>query len=230
MDLDRTFQNQPYFVNQQIKDSLKRILIAFSNYEPLVGYVQGMNFVAAVLLFHAGEVAAFWLLCALMERYDLRHVLSQGLPGLPKHDGEIEALGRKRLPALFSHFDANFVTTNLFSTDWIISIFLSIIPIDLTHIYLDLFFEQSWDVCYETAISILSYYEQDLLSMHDAGQIIGQIKQARLGCEHLLMFGSSQQSSTYRKGGASLNQITTMRESEAIGRNSGIPFSVINLL
>lgn len=82
-------------------------------------------------------------------------------------------MGRKRLPALFAHFDANFVTTNLFSTDWIISIFLSIIPIDLTHIYLDLFFEQSWDVCYETAISILTYYEQDLLGMHDAGQIIG---------------------------------------------------------
>jgi len=34
-----------------------------------------MNFIAAVLLYHAGEVGAFWLMCALMEKYKLKNVL-----------------------------------------------------------------------------------------------------------------------------------------------------------
>jgi len=31
-----------------------------------------MNFIVASLIFHAGEVTAFWLLCSLMEKYDLK--------------------------------------------------------------------------------------------------------------------------------------------------------------
>jgi hypothetical protein len=31
-----------------------------------------MNYIAAVLLYHSGEVGAFWLLCALMDKYELK--------------------------------------------------------------------------------------------------------------------------------------------------------------
>jgi hypothetical protein len=57
-----------------------------------------MNFIAAVLLYHAGEVAAFWLLCALMETYKLKLVLTTGLPALPGHEERLEKLGREVLP------------------------------------------------------------------------------------------------------------------------------------
>jgi len=67
---------------------------------------------------------------------------------------------------------------------------MNFIPIELTHIYLDLFFERSWQVFYEVALALLKYYENELLRLRDAGQIVGQIKQARLGCEHLLMLSS----------------------------------------
>lgn len=94
------------------------------------------------------------------------------------------------MPDLFRHFDKTYVSISLFSTDWIISIFLNFIPIDLSHLYLDLLFEKGWPVFYEVCIQLLKYYEKGLLRMHDAGQIVGQIKQARLGCEHLLMLSS----------------------------------------
>jgi hypothetical protein len=34
-----------------------------------------MSFIAAVLLYHGGEVAGFWLLCGLMDKYGLKDVL-----------------------------------------------------------------------------------------------------------------------------------------------------------
>ena len=114
-----------------------------------------MNFIAAVLLFHAGEVAAFWLLCALMDKYELKKVLQTGLPGLQAHEDKIEQIGRQRLNRLFNHFDQTFVTLNLFSTDWIISMFMNFIPIELSDVYLSLFFQKSWEVFYEVAICLL---------------------------------------------------------------------------
>jgi len=132
-----------------------------------------MNFIAAVLLYHGGEVSAFYLLTALMEKYDLKSVLSLGLPGLAKHEEKLEELCKEQLPELFKHFEENFVPLSLFSTDWIISIFMNFIPIELSHEYLGLFFEQGWPVFYKVGISILKFYEKKLLEMKDAGDIIG---------------------------------------------------------
>jgi hypothetical protein len=67
---------------------------------------------------------------------------------------------------------------------------MNFIPIELTHVYLGLFFEHSWKTFDHIAIAILKFYEKDLMKLSDAGDIVGQIKQARLGCEHLLMLGA----------------------------------------
>lgn len=63
-----------------------------------------MNFIAASLLYHAGEVGAFWLLIALMDQYKMKEVFKINLPGLRVHDRIIEKLGRKYHHHLFSHF------------------------------------------------------------------------------------------------------------------------------
>jgi hypothetical protein len=149
--------------------------MAFSNYESSVGYVQGMNFIAAVLLYHGGEVAAFWLLCALMEnkRFNLRDVLSQGLPGLRVHETKLDELGRLRMGDLFEHFDRHLVEISFFSTDWIISILTNFIPVELSHCYLSLFFQFGWEAFYEISLQILEFYEKDLMKLDDAGLIVG---------------------------------------------------------
>lgn len=53
-----------------------------------------MNFVVAVLLYHAGEVGAYFLLDQLMEKYEFKQVMQQGLPGLRAHEKKIEEIGR----------------------------------------------------------------------------------------------------------------------------------------
>lgn len=186
MDLERTFIESPFFNKHENKQAIKRMLIAYSNYDDSIGYVQGMNFIAGVLLYHCGEVNAFWLLCTLMSTYQLDLVLKPGFPGLTYHNDILENLIKVHLSVLAAHFDKLEVTVNLFSTEWIMSIFLSCIPIELTNKYLDLFFESGWSIMYGVAIEVLRYFQSDLLSKKDPGDVIGQIKQARRGCEHLL--------------------------------------------
>lgn len=54
--------------------------------------------------------------------------------------------------------------------------------------YLDAFFKSGWEVFYRVSIEVLRYFQDSLLLSEDPGEVIGQIKQAKRGCEHLLAF------------------------------------------
>ena len=74
-DLPRTFPKNKYFSeNSEGFLKLKKILVSFSKYEPNIGYVQGMNFIAGSLLYHSEEYIAFWLLVMIFEKFELRDI------------------------------------------------------------------------------------------------------------------------------------------------------------
>jgi hypothetical protein len=54
--------------------SLERVLNAFAKYDPQIGYVQGINFIAASLIFHAEEYISFWLLVMIFEMFEMRDI------------------------------------------------------------------------------------------------------------------------------------------------------------
>lgn len=103
-DVERTFQTNAYFRDREVQRALGRLLLAYAHYEPQIGYVQGMNFIAAALLYHAGEVVGFWLFISLIEALNMKEIFRQGLPGVHFHDEELSSLGKKTLPEIFSHF------------------------------------------------------------------------------------------------------------------------------
>jgi hypothetical protein len=88
----------------------------------LKGYVQGMNFIAGSLLYHASEEIAFWLFVSLVEDYELRdiylpgkqflphsliHRFILGIPGLYKHCQLIHLLLFEHNPIIYRHFVKN---------------------------------------------------------------------------------------------------------------------------
>ncbi|KAI3677113.1 hypothetical protein L1987_86737 [Smallanthus sonchifolius] len=58
-DLPRTFPGHPA-LNEEGRNSLRRLLLAYARHNPDVGYCQGMNFFAAMLLLMMPEENAFW--------------------------------------------------------------------------------------------------------------------------------------------------------------------------
>jgi hypothetical protein len=74
VDLARTFSAEGRFREAAWQESLRLVLEAFIHYRPQLGYVQGMSFLAAVLLSHtdagdsghaSGNADAFPAFCAL---------------------------------------------------------------------------------------------------------------------------------------------------------------------
>ena len=54
-------------------NKLYNVLLAYSNYDNEVGYVQGMNYLAGILLFYiSDEEKVFWCLQQLMQKRDWR--------------------------------------------------------------------------------------------------------------------------------------------------------------
>ena len=130
-DLNRTFPNDKYFHEGALGfESLREALECFAKYIPTIGYVQGMNFIVAALIYHSNAEVAFLLFITLIEEYGLYEVYMERLPGLDKHCRALERHISRRLPALYEHFQLYNITVEMFATEWVIGLFCSVIPLE----------------------------------------------------------------------------------------------------
>lgn len=82
-DVVRTFPQDAWVQSTQVQDKLRRVLVAFSAHNAIIGYSQGMNFVAGFLLQCPGmdEESAFWLLVVLVEQILFMDTYDSNLSG-----------------------------------------------------------------------------------------------------------------------------------------------------
>lgn len=125
-------------------EKLRRVLVAFSNYERQVNYVQGMNFIVAQLLLHCSETFAFWLFVALIEDCEMRDIYEPELSGLFKHSLMIEVLLQANLPILHQRLCEQNIRANVYASEWIFGLFASVIPCDYMGDFFDNFFRDKW--------------------------------------------------------------------------------------
>nr|CAB3464990.1 unnamed protein product [Digitaria exilis] len=67
-DLPRTFPGHPA-LDEDGRNALRRLLIAYAKHNPSVGYCQAMNFFAGLLLLLMPEENAFWTLVGIIDDY-----------------------------------------------------------------------------------------------------------------------------------------------------------------
>lgn len=180
LDLSRTFPDNIYFSSKIGKTVLGRVLNRLSNYIPHIGYVQGMNYICAALLWHASEVDTFWIMVKLLEDYHLSENFSDGLPGLMRHCEKIEEFILKIWPKLSQHLAKFSIVPGMFMTDWCITIFTNVIPLDKICDFFSFFFEDGWDFFYKLALEIIDRLRKKIMKMDDRQDILTLIKPFQL--------------------------------------------------
>jgi hypothetical protein len=180
IDLTRTFPGVEYFTDGQGVNALRRVLMAFVKYHYQLGYVQGMNYLVCVLLWHASEVDAFWLFVILMDEYKLRENYLFRFPGLTKHCELTELLLSVYMPKLYLQFSKCDIMVQMFATDWYLTLFTSLVPIENSGKIIGNFFKQGWVFAYKFLIILLERLEDRLLSKVDRIDILGIIKPLEL--------------------------------------------------
>jgi len=155
------------------------VLSAYALRNPDIGYSQGMNIVAAVLLIYCGEEDAFWLLCAICERM-LPDYYNQKVVGALVDQGVLADLTRDELPELHAKL-AELDIVKMISVSWFLTLFIS----DLTYAtavhVLDAFFYDGARVLFILAITILKKNEDALMKCRDAGEAISELKEYMAG-------------------------------------------------
>lgn len=145
-------------------NKLRRVLTAYSRRNPIVGYCQGMNLVASTLLLvHADEEEAFWVLCAIVEHILPEEFFSPSL--LPSRACPLVLLDyvQEFLPKLFAHLSVLGVDLPAICFSWFLSLFTDCLPIETLFRVWDLFLVDGLDVLFRVALAILRSNEQELL-------------------------------------------------------------------
>ena len=174
-DLLRTFPAHPHFAggSDAQRDTegegggllapLRRVLLVHALHASAVGYCQGLNFLAALLLLHADEARAFALLSALSGHL-LAGFHAAGMGGLLEaQEAMMGALGVLQ-PRVLSHMDDRDVPIEQLSTRWFLAAFADSAPLQLTLRLWDLLFLEGSTVLIGATVALVGINAEQLLA------------------------------------------------------------------
>ncbi|KAL9268414.1 TBC1 domain family member 9-like protein [Drosera capensis] len=156
-DLPRTFPGHPA-LDEEGRNSLRRILRAYARHNPSVGYCQAMNFFAGILLLLMPEENAFWTLVFIIddyfEGYYTHEMIESQVDQLV-----FEELMRERFPKLVNHLDYLGVQVAWISGPWFLSIFVNMLPWEsVLRVWDVLLFEGNRVMLFRTALALMELY------------------------------------------------------------------------
>jgi len=201
IDVHRTFPDVKSFDEAQ-QQRLKRVLNAYASSNPEIGYCQGMNYVAGLLLLVSyNEEESFSVFSQLMDHEDFGLVgfYHGKLPLLRRYLRACENLVAETLPELREHFIKQGVQPAVYLHQWFLTFFINCFPISMVLILWDVIMCEGLPVILRIAVSILQVLKDSLLSMefeeiikffkmmktyHDEDGELGAVKIGQLLMKH----------------------------------------------
>ncbi|QKX55663.1 uncharacterized protein TRUGW13939_02760 [Talaromyces rugulosus] len=177
-DLGSRTSYSKYFVSQGSQEALFGLCKAYALYDEAVGYAQGINFIAMPLLFNMDEAEAFGLLVKLMNKYGLRDMFIQDMPGLHLHLFQFERLLEDLEPALYCHLRRRGLSPQLYATQWFLTLFAYRFPLQLVLRIYDLIFEEGLEsTILRFGVAIMRRNSEALLGMKDITSLSQFVKE-----------------------------------------------------
>lgn len=164
VDLPRTFPALAFYQEGGPNHAeLHRVLDAYVCYRPDIGYVQGMSYLAAILLLYLDDVTAFTCLANLLNR-SVHMAFYKMDVELSEYISLFETLFKRSLPHLHHHFESVGLTSEMYLLDWFLTIFSKSLPLDLaTHLW-DIYIFEGPSFLFRASLGILKYLEPLILS------------------------------------------------------------------
>lgn len=164
LDLLRTLPNNKHFetIDSPGTMRLRRVLTAYSERNPKVGYCQGMNRLAAVALLVVPEEEAFWLLASIIEK-----IMPEGYYNdlwLAQVDSSVVMnYVSIKMPNLGDHFKHHNIELSLFA--WFLTIFVDGTPPAMFLRLWDSFLYEGDKILFRVALALLKIFESQLLKL-----------------------------------------------------------------
>uniref|UniRef100_A0A5K3FP07 Rab-GAP TBC domain-containing protein n=1 Tax=Mesocestoides corti TaxID=53468 RepID=A0A5K3FP07_MESCO len=166
LDVSRTFPMLSMFQpDAPYCQSLHDLLAAYVFFQPSIGYLQGMSFIAAILLLVLGDVyVAFVAFATIMNRPSFYAFYSLDESEFSTYFTAFDILLENHLPRLHEHFAKCKLDSKLYLFDWLFTIFSRSLPLDVNLRIWDLFFRDGEPALLSAALGIMKMYEDQLLT------------------------------------------------------------------
>lgn len=171
-DLDRT----PMAKNVD-RDALARLLLAYSLFDPEVGYTQGMAFIAVPLLMEMSETEAFGLFVQLMKSYDFRTVFMTEMPGLHLKLYQFDRMLEDTLESVHTHLRREGVQSSMYASQWFLTMFAYRFPPSLVTRIFDIVIAEGMEALLRFAFALMQATAPAILQLHGLDQLLPFLKE-----------------------------------------------------
>ena len=204
-DLDRTYPSNQLFTDKygEGQRRLYRVLSSYSLYNKDIGYLQGMNFIAALFLIYMDEESTFFMLDSIMNKYEMRGLYLPEFPDLKKKFYVLLNLEKKLLPKIYEVLKRDNILPSLYASEWFLCLFTHNISIDYIVRIFDVFLLEGFKIIYRFSLAFMKLKEKSFLSSKGMLETINIFHQpmAKVDIEYLfnIAFGFHLSKSQIKK-------------------------------
>ncbi|ODQ82963.1 hypothetical protein BABINDRAFT_159442 [Babjeviella inositovora NRRL Y-12698] len=198
-DLNRTFPDNLHFRSDETQQqretetplvqALRRVLVAFSQHLPTIGYCQSLNFLAGMLLVFMDEERAFWMLVIITQKY-LPGVHDLNLEGVNVDQGVLMLCIKEYLPEMWARIglgldgekltDGNLLVrlppVTLCTASWFMSGFIGVLPFEtVLRVWDCIFFEES-KTLFRISVALFDMVSPEVTQIRDQMEIFQAIQ------------------------------------------------------
>jgi len=189
LDLPRTFPALSFFAeNGPYHPKLREVLEAYVCHRPDVGYVQGMSYVAALLLLVLSPYDAFSAMCNLLNRKIQLTFYSMDINKIQKYYKLFALLLSKFVPEAGTHLEKFGVTPELYLIDWILTLYAKSLPLDVATRVWDVYLFEGDSFLFRTGIGLIKLLKKKILleEMEGCMSLISHIYEQGIEADQLL--------------------------------------------
>jgi hypothetical protein len=163
-DLARTFPLLSFFQpGGPMYDMLRDVLEAYVCYRPDIGYVQGMSFLAALLLLQMDAYECFQCLSNILNRTVMLVCFKMNRAQIEGYMELLKALLRKYVPKVESQFAQQHIMLETFTIDWILTVFSKSLPLEAAARLWDIFLFEGEVFLFRAIVGVLKFLSRDIL-------------------------------------------------------------------
>jgi TBC1 domain family member 6 len=169
IDIPRTFPENIYF--DMHKNELFNVLIAFAHQNSSIGYCQGLNYIAGlILIVTKDELASFFLLKHLVENV-ANEYHSRTMFGLQRDIHVITEFIKLREPLLNEKINELGLPWAVILTKWLICLYAETLPIETVFRVWDVMFAEGYKIIFRTALAIILMLKDDIMACMDISDL-----------------------------------------------------------
>ena len=164
LDITRTFNNLGYFrEDSPMNNDLRELLEAASVYRSDIGYIQGMSYVAGMLLLNLEIIPAFQLFIYIITTPLMLPFYKIEQEGIKYREEIFIGILRENVKDLSEHFENEGVQLAIFLMEWFVTLYSKTLSQEVAVRIWDLYFYFGDTILFKTGLSIMKILYDQLI-------------------------------------------------------------------